>query len=203
MSRQGQHTISISFLTVSFFYFTASRDSGRAHFWRYYDLETRKIIDNRYHIMQIIACSSDMPRFPPRYREVNVFEVQDNVIAGILGEVEQQEAAAMMNSPVAEEQALVAQVLRGHLNHPELDRQELRELRRFLRQPLVGASVQQRRKALQTYGSTNDVQPLVETVRALYRHQGALSPRETLDEKPVSKIRREDLKLICYEYIYA
>ena len=32
-----------------FFYFTASRESGRAHFWRYYDLDTRKIIDNRYH----------------------------------------------------------------------------------------------------------------------------------------------------------
>src|SRR5690606_30844792 len=31
-----------------FFYFTAPREGGRAHFWRYYDLETRKIIDNRY-----------------------------------------------------------------------------------------------------------------------------------------------------------
>jgi hypothetical protein len=186
-----------------FFHFTASRASGRAHIWRYYDLDTRKIIDNRYHIMQIIACSPDTPRFPPPYREVNVFEIQDKVIASILGEVEQQEAAAIVNSPVAEEQALVAQVLQGHLNHPELDRQELRELRRFLRQPLVGASVQQLRKALQTYSSTNDVRVLVETVRALYQHQGAFSPSGLSDEKPVSKIRREDLKLICYEYIYA
>ncbi len=39
-----------------FFYFTAPRESGRFDFWRYYDLETRKIIDNRYQIMQIIAC---------------------------------------------------------------------------------------------------------------------------------------------------
>ena len=67
----------------------------------------------------------------------------------------------------------------------------------------MGASVQQLRKALQTYSSTNDVQVLVETVRALYGHQGAVSPHESPDEKPVSKIRREDLKLICYEYIYA
>jgi superfamily II DNA/RNA helicase len=81
-----------------FFYFTASRDSGRAHFWRYYDLDTRKIVDNRYHIMQMIACSPDTPRFPPPYREVNVFEIQDKVIASILGDVEQQEAAAIVNS---------------------------------------------------------------------------------------------------------
>jgi hypothetical protein len=126
-----------------FFYFTAPRESGRAHFWRYYDLETRKIVDNRYQIMQIIACSPDTPRFPPPYREVDVFEIQDKVIESILGDVEQQEAATIVNSPVAEEQALVAQVLQGHLSHPEMDRQELRELRRFLRQPLVGASVQQ------------------------------------------------------------
>jgi hypothetical protein len=185
-----------------FFYFTAPRDSGRAHFWRYYDLKTRKISDNRYHIMQMIACGLETPRFPPPYHEVDVFEIQDKVIESILGEVEQQEAVAIVNSPVAEEQALVAQVLQGHLNHPEVDRRELRELRKFLRQPLVGASVQQLRKALQTYSNTSDVRALIETVRALYQHQGASFSNESGDEKPVTKIRREDLRLICYEYIY-
>jgi superfamily II DNA or RNA helicase len=186
-----------------FFYFTAPRDNGRAHFWRYYDLETRKIVDNRYHIMQMVACNPDAPRFPPPYHEVDVFEIQDRVIESILVAVEQQEAAAIVNKPVAEEQALVAQVLQGHLNHPEMDRLELRELRRFLRQPLVGASVQQLRKALQTYSSTNSVQVLIETVRALYQHQKAVLPDASADKKPSSKITREDLKLICYEYIYA
>ena len=186
-----------------FFYFTAPRDNGRAHFWRYYDLETRKIIDNRYHIMQIITCSPDTPRFPSPYREVNVFEIQDKVIESILGDVEQQEAVAIVNKPVAEEQALVAQVLQGHLNHPEMDRQELRGLRKFLRQPLVGASVEQLRNAIQRYSRTNDIQVLIETVRALYQHQGADSSQESPTEKPVRKVRREDLKLICYEYMYA
>jgi hypothetical protein len=110
---------------------------------------------------------------------------------------------AIVNSPVAEEQILVAQVLQGHLNHPEMDRQELRELRRFLRQPLVGASVQQLRKAIQSYSNTNDFRVLIETVRALYQHQGVFSSHESGDGKPVSKIRRENLKLICYEYIHA
>jgi hypothetical protein len=53
-----------------FFYFTAPREGRKAHFWRYYDLGTRKIIDNRYQIMQIIACSPDTQRFPPPYHEV-------------------------------------------------------------------------------------------------------------------------------------
>ena len=186
-----------------FFYFTAPRESGCAHFWRYYDLETRKIIDNRYHIMQIIACSPETPRFLPPYPEVDVFELQDKVIESILGDVEQQEVATIVNKPVVEEQTLVSQILQGHLNHPNVDRQELRELRKFLKQPLVGAAVQQLRKALQTYSSTNDVQVLIETVRERYQHQGGFSSKSSGDKKPVSRIKREDLKLICYEYVYA
>jgi hypothetical protein len=186
-----------------FFYFTVSRESGRAHFWRYYDLTTRKIIDNRYHIMQIIACSPDTPRFPSPYHEVDVFEIQDKVIDSILGEVEQQEAAAIVSKPVAEEQTMVSQVLQEHLHNPDLDRRELRELRQSLKQPLVGASVQQLRKALQTYSSTNNVQVLTETVRELYQHQGVYSSNGSGDKKFVSRIRREALQLICYEYICA
>ena len=186
-----------------FFSFIASQENGRVHFWRYYDLETRKIIDNRYQIMQIIACSPDTPRFPPPYHEVDVFEIQDKVIESILGDVAQQEAAAMVNKPVAEEQTLASQVLQGHLNNPDVDRRELRTLRKFLAQPLVGASVQQLRKALQIYSSTNDVHGLIETVRGLYQHYGALSAHGSDDKKPVSRIKREDLQLICYEYIYA
>ena len=130
-----------------------------------------------------------------------MFEIQDKVIESIMGDVEQQEAAAIVNSPVAEEQALVAQVLQGHLNHPEMDCRELRELRRFLRQPLVGASVQQLRKALQTYSSTSDVQVLIEAVRALYQYQGAVFSNEPVDNGRATGITRQDLKLICYEYI--
>jgi SNF2 family DNA or RNA helicase len=185
-----------------FFYFAAPRESGRAHFWRYYDLETRKIIDNRYQIMQIIACSPDTPRFPPPYQEVDVFAVQEKIIESILGDVEQQEAAAIVNKPVAEEQTLVSQVLQGYLNNPEYDRKELRELRKFLKQPLVGASVQQLRKALQSFSTTSEVTPLIEAVRELYQHQAELVSNGSGDKKPVNRIKREDLCLMCYEYIY-
>jgi hypothetical protein len=186
-----------------FFYFTAPRDGGRAHFWRFYDLQTRKIVDNRYHIMQIIACSPDTPRFPPPYHEVDVFEIQDKVIESIMGTVERQEAAAIVNKPIAEEQTLVAQVLQAHLNNSSFERKELRDLRNFLKQPLVGAAVQQLRKALQTYSSTNDVHVLIETVRALHQHQAADSSHGSSDAKSKSRTTREDLKLTCYEYIYA
>lgn len=184
-----------------FFYFAAQKPNGRAHFWRYYDLATRRIIDNRYQIMQIVACGPDTPRFPPPYHEVDIFDVQERIIASILGDVEQQEAATIVNKPLAEEQNLVLQVLQNLLSKPDYDRHELRDLRRFLKQPLVGASVQQLRKALQAFSSTNDGSALVEAVRALYQQQAELTPRAA-DRKPIERIRREDLRLICYEYVY-
>jgi hypothetical protein len=186
-----------------FFYFAAPRERGRAHFWRYYDLDTRKIIDNRYQIMQIISCRPDTPRFPPPYQEVDVFAIQEKIIESILGDVEQQEAAEIVNKPVAEEQTLVSQVLQEHLNNPHYDRKELRELRKFLKQPLVGASVQHLRKALQSFSATSEVAVLIEAVRELYQHQAEFASSGLDDKKPVNRIKREELHLICYEYIYA
>lgn len=184
-----------------FFYFAAPREGGRAHFWRYYDFATRKIIDNRYQIMQIIACGPDTPRFPPPYQEVDVFEVQENIVESILNNIEQQEAVAIVNKPIAEEQALVSQIFQGYLNNPDYDRTELRELRKFLKQPLVGASVQQLRKALQTFSTSNEVNVLVHAVREIYHHQAELTS-DASEKKPAIRITRDDLKLICYEYIY-
>jgi superfamily II DNA/RNA helicase len=42
-------------------------DGNEQHFWRYYDLNTGEIIDNRFHIVNIIACDPDTPRvvIPP------------------------------------------------------------------------------------------------------------------------------------------
>ncbi len=185
-----------------FFYFTAPRDGGKAHFWRYYDLETRKIIDNRYQIMQLIACSPDTPRFPPPYHEVDVFEVQEKIIASILGDVEQQEVSVIVNKPVAEEQTLASQVLQAQLNNPCFDRTELRDLRKFLKQPLIGAGVQRLRKALQTYSGSNEALILVETVRELRQSQGELSSNGSSEKKSSNRISRDDLRLVCYEYVY-
>ncbi|HUN09553.1 MAG TPA: helicase-related protein [Aggregatilineales bacterium] len=185
-----------------FFYFTALHpEQGRSHFWRYYDIAQNRIIDNRYQIMQIIACGPETPRFPPPYQEINVFEVQERVIQSILADVEQQEVAAIVAKPVAEEQNIVSQILQEHLNSPEFDRKELRELRKFLKQPLVGASVQRLRKALQEYTSSGQLSELISILRELYVQQG--SPlSETTSDVSKKRLKREDLYLICYEYIW-
>ncbi len=184
-----------------FFYFTTPHpEQGRSHFWRYYDKGQNKIIDNRYQIMQIIACGPETPRFPPPYQEMNVFDLQERIIESILADVEQQEAVAVVAKPVAQEQNVVSQILQEHLSHPDFDRQELRELRKFLKQPLVGASVQRLRKALQEYGNTGDLAALIGVVRELYEQQGVVAPQPQ-NGIGQRRLTRDNLHLICFEYV--
>ncbi|MFQ5593612.1 MAG: helicase-related protein [Anaerolineae bacterium] len=184
-----------------FFYFKAPHpDGGSSHFWRYYDLRRREIIDNRYQIMQIIACGPETPRFPPPYDEIDIYDLQEKVMADILGHIEQQTSAAIVGSPVAEEQNIARQVLQQHLSNPALDRAELQKLRKFLKQPLVGASVATLRQALKVYSASSDPQPLVQAIGELYQQQGRID-MAAAETPRVSRIAREDLHLVCYEYI--
>ncbi len=186
-----------------FFYFTAPHpDGGRFHFWRYYDALRRAIIDNRYQIMQLLACGPETPRHPPPYAELDVFDIQEQVIASILKDFVQQQALAIIDKPVAEEQNIVANILREHANNPTLDRNEIRELRKFLKQPLVGVSIQTLHIALKHYSANSSPDALLETLRILQAEQGQVA-----DETPSTPQRitltRADLHLVCYEYISA
>ncbi|NCC36200.1 MAG: hypothetical protein EOM24_29940 [Chloroflexia bacterium] len=132
-----------------------------------------------------------------------MFEIQERVIESILGDVEQQEAVAVVNKPISEEQTLISQVLQEYLNNPDYDRRELREYRKFLKQPLVGASIQRLRQALQSFSTSNEVGILIEVVRDLYQQQSEAASPEEGHRRTANRIRRDDLKLMCYEYIYA
>lgn len=118
----------------------------------------------------------------------------------ILADVAQQQAAAIVDKPVAEEQNVASQILRQHLNTPGLDRAELKQLRAFLKQPLVGAAVTRLRQAVQVYSASGDVAGLVETVRTLAQQQ-APPPAPAPSAGKLRPLSRDDLHLVCYEYL--
>ncbi|HEU0020904.1 MAG TPA: helicase-related protein [Dehalococcoidia bacterium] len=70
-----------------FFYYTTPALEGRHHFWRYYDLNRKRILDNRYLITNLIACSPDTPRV---VGDADVFAIQEEVIEDILASVQEQ-----------------------------------------------------------------------------------------------------------------
>ena len=185
-----------------FFYYTAPHpDSGRLHFWRYYDAFRREIVDNRYQIMQLIACGPETPRYPPPYEDLDVFDLQEKVIDGILKDFTHQQAATIVNKPVAEEQNIASGILLEQSHNPVTDRNEIKELRRFLKQPMVGASIQKLRTGLKEYSARSDIAALLDTIRALHADQEFVAESPERPQRII--ITRPDLHLVCYEYISA
>ncbi|MBN1311381.1 MAG: helicase, partial [Anaerolineae bacterium] len=186
-----------------FFYFTSPHPEGegRQHFWRYYDLVRREILDNRYHIMQLIACGPETPRFPPPYTEVDIYDVQEQVIDDILANIEYRQAVSTATKSVSDEQTTAITILGDYANHPDFDRNEIRSLRKFLGQPFVGAHIRRLRNALKDYGASSNPEPLLETLRELYAQTG-LDVDVAQELRAYKSVQREDLHLVCYEYIW-
>ncbi len=183
-----------------FWYFTAPHPAGegRQHFWRYYDLARREMIDNRYQIMQIIACGPETPRFPPPYGEIDVYSVQERVIEHILQSVRQQQAVAAGPKLVSQEQLTVAEMLRENANHPATSREEIREMRRFLKQPLPGVYTKRLRSSLQAFTTSQNVLDVLAVVRELQQAYGVVEE----PVKPQQILSRDALHLVCYEYVW-
>jgi len=182
-----------------FFYFTAPdrQGGGTLHFWRYYDLATDVIRDNRYEIAQLIVCAPDTPRVTG---EADVFTIQDRVMDDILGTVQRHQALEAAPKIVDPVQNLVATVLQGQLNNPSLPRKKVRAALKALRQPLLGAYLRDLRNAYDTYQRDGDVSALLEVVT--HTLQATAAPIET-STSTVHQLRKEELHLICWEYVWS
>src|SRR5258706_758205 len=120
-----------------FFYFTAQekkrhQDSGKAnrqHYWRYIDLSEDwrggRVEDNRYVITNLVQCQSDTLRFVPADGEVDIFALQEKVIASIGQSSEEQvavEEAPKLLDPI---QQTIATILRDYVDNPTVTRKEM------------------------------------------------------------------------------
>lgn len=182
-----------------FFYFTTpdlSMPDAKQHFWRYYDLSSRKITDNRFTIASLIACAPDTPRF---LGEADVFAIQEKVKESILESIQTQvamEASPKIIDPI---QQTISAVLREYLNNPKLQRNEVRQALKILGQPMIDASIRKLKAAYEMYQSNNDESPLLNSILVL----GNVSEGETTPTQLVKQINANDLHLICWEFIWS
>jgi hypothetical protein len=181
-----------------FFYFQARPASGgeKLHFWKYYDITADHIVDNRYLIAQLIACDRDTPRVIGDY---DVFGIQEKIIADILESHEQQQAVQVAPRVVDPIQQTLATLLQTLLNHPQVSRKEAVEFIKLLRQPQPGFVAKGLRKAYQAYLTEKDPLALMGWLDGIRLHMaGAEGPAQG----PVPpRIKSEDLRLICFDYL--
>jgi len=183
-----------------FFYFTSPDPTGSEniqHYWRYYDLQTRQILDNRFTIANLISCNQDTPRV---IGDADVFaiqeKIQDHILASITNQIATEAAPAILE-PV---QSTVAAILRSVLNSPRIERDRIRQGLKLLGQPMMGVTLKQLRRAYQEYQKDKDIEKLLTDVEKL---AGATPATSSRVEKTMRTLTREDLHLVCWEYVWS
>ena len=195
-----------------FFYFTApgngtssssSINPSRQHFWRYIDLsgDTRggRIDDNRYVITNLIQCQPDTPRVVPVDGEVDIFALQEKVIASIVQSSVEQVAVEEAPKQLDPIQPTIATVLRGYLNSPVASRRDVIAAIQQVNQPLPGVYIKALRRAYETFATDGQIGDLLAAVQNIGQEQAPPASAESGSKAPV---KREHLKLVCFEYVW-
>ncbi|NLE37139.1 MAG: helicase [Pirellulaceae bacterium] len=179
-----------------FFYYQAPRvtGEGRRHFWRYIDARTHEIRENRYEIAELIACRADEPRY---IGDQDVFDLQERVLSHILASERAVEAKAAAPTAVDPIQQTVAEELKDALRRQSVDRELTKACIQFLGQPMGRALHLKLRKTYDTWAETRDDAALLAAVAVLADQFGKQRPAA----ETTGSVGREDLELICFEYV--
>ncbi len=181
-----------------FFYFTSPDPNGSEniqHYWRYYDLQNHQILDNRFAIANLISCTQDTPRV---IGDADVFAIQEKIQDDILASITNQvatEAAPPIIEPI---QSAVAAILKSALNSPQIERDRTRQALKILGQPMMGVNLKQLRRAYKEYQKDKDTEKLLTEVEKM---AGATPAPSSKVEKTMRTLTRNDLHLVCWEYV--
>lgn len=179
-----------------FFYFQAEKKKGKLHFWHYYDIVTNRIVDNRYLISNLIACSPETDRVIADY---DVFDIQDKIINHILKTHQEREALESVPKVLDAIQQTITTAIQTYLNHPDINRNEALDVIKYLNQPLSGTQIKELRKIYKEFQETPESQMIINNITQMCEQYGGLTDQRTSSER--FDLKREDLKLICFDFI--
>ena len=178
-----------------FFYFQAPRaGEGKRHFWRYIDARSHEIKENRYEIAQLISCLPDEPRY---IGDQDVFVLQDKVIDHILAADREAEARAAAPTAVDPIQQTVSEEIKDAIRRRTVDREKAKTCISFLGQPMGRALHAKLKAANEGWKESKNDATLVEEVAGLSEQFGKQRP----EDGTIKRLDREDLELICFEYV--
>ncbi|RJP26281.1 MAG: hypothetical protein C4520_00790, partial [Candidatus Abyssobacteria bacterium SURF_5] len=178
-----------------FFSFQAGEEKDKKHFWKYYDLNRKEIIDNRYLISSLIACDKDTPRVVADYE---VFKIQEKIIENILKTHQEQRSLQAVPKTVDPAQQVIATTLQGYLNHPDVNRQKATRAIRFLGHPFSSPLVKELKKLHAEFQHSSDIVSFLDNISSMAERYGSIADAR-IETAP--ELRREDLRLICFDYI--
>lgn len=129
--------------------------------------------------------------------DCDIFEVQKKVIEDILQSVQEQQAVEAAPKILDPMQQNVITLLRGYLNSPAIPRQDVRAAIQRLSRPMTHVAIRDLRLAYEAFSEDQDIYKLV---RAVNTTDSGEITKET-GEARVTPLRREDLHLVCFDYV--
>ncbi|MBE3100129.1 MAG: helicase [Planctomycetes bacterium] len=179
-----------------FFYFQAPRPSGEGmrHFWHYIDARTHEITDNRFEVAQVIACQPDEPRY---IGDQDVFLLQEKVIEQILKSERAVEAKAAVSATPDPIQQSIAEEMKNAIRRATVDREKAKQTIRYLGEPAGPFAIKAMKAAYKQWGEDHQDPALLSSVSQLAEDFGKAPDGMS----PAGQLRREDLNLVCFEYV--
>ena len=186
-----------------FFYFQGRPESGeRLHFWKYYDLKTNEMIDNRFIIANLIACERDTPRVVDPDMFSQVFDVQEKVIENILQSFDTQQALEKAPRSLDPIQQTIATTIQTYINHPDIDRGSAIAAIKFLNEPRLAVQIRELREIYKIFTKDGEAKQLIDKIAQMIKKMGVNEKREnTLSASSQINLQREDLYLICFDFV--
>lgn len=186
-----------------FFYFQGRPQRGdKLHFWKYYDMKTNEIIDNRFIIANLIACEKDTPRVVDPDMFHQIFDIQEKVIEDILKSFGQQQALEKAPRTLDPIQQTIATTIQSYINHPEIDRKNSIATIKFLNEPKLAVQIRELRVIYKDFERNGKAKELVDRVSQMIEVTG-VGERQASISSLASRINlcREDLYLICFDFV--
>jgi superfamily II DNA or RNA helicase len=186
-----------------FWYFRGKNGSAGQNFWKYYDLRTNSILDNRHVIATLISCSYDTARVVDQEIYKSIFTLQEKVIANLLEGHEEKVALQIAPQAIDPLQQTVSTVVQQFLNHPEVERKRAVGVIAFLNGAMQNVQVSELKRLYKAYQQTQRIAELMsglETMRAAYAGEARASGVGE-NGRSLPKLLREDLKLVCFDVL--
>lgn len=129
-----------------------------------------------------------------------MFLLQEKVIEDILRSEKETEAKAAAPKTVDSMQQVVAEELKNALRRSSVDRDAAKEAIRYLGRPMGRFAVKRLKAAHAAWQRDGDDGLLLEAVQAL---ASDFSKSPTAGGKKTDRLMRDDLELVCFEYLSA
>jgi len=177
-----------------FYYFKTEID----HYWRFYNLNTNSILENKYEIFRYIYCDGKDPRVEFDYPAL---EIMEKVKKHIQEEIVKKQLIPHLPKPLEKVQRDISSILESNVHVIPEKAPEIVEIAELVRKPLNRTLLKELKKYLKDYRDGGSYKELVADMmkfRESYFEIDIPLNNELLDEMDLDE---DELKLVCYELI--